>query len=62
MSSTPSANCRAPLKVRDRPRHARRRYLNWPVADPDGAAVAVVRDIRDAIDARNTELLPSLPA
>ncbi|MCX4545981.1 hypothetical protein [Streptomyces sp. NBC_01565] len=34
-----------------------RRYLDWPVADPDGAPIAVVREIRDAIDARITELL-----
>ncbi|WP_327739014.1 hypothetical protein OG749_39845 [Streptomyces nojiriensis] len=37
-----------------------RRYLDWPVADPDGAPIAVVRDIRDAIDARITELLTQL--
>ncbi|MFE2282536.1 arsenate reductase ArsC [Streptomyces sp. NPDC059454] len=39
-----------------------RRYLDWPVADPDGAPLAAVRGIRDAIDARITELLTSLPA
>ncbi|MFF9141005.1 low molecular weight phosphatase family protein [Streptomyces albogriseolus] len=38
-----------------------RRYLDWPVADPDGAPVAAVRKIRDDIDARITELLASLP-
>ncbi|MFE7094316.1 arsenate-mycothiol transferase ArsC [Streptomyces erythrochromogenes] len=37
-----------------------RRYLDWPVADPDGAPIAVVRDIRDAIDARIAELLTQL--
>ncbi|MFF4392785.1 low molecular weight phosphatase family protein [Streptomyces sp. NPDC001552] len=37
-----------------------RRYLDWPVADPDGAPIAVVRDIRDAIDADITELLTQL--
>ncbi|MFJ2593464.1 arsenate-mycothiol transferase ArsC [Streptomyces erythrochromogenes] len=37
-----------------------RRYLDWPVADPDGAPSAVVRDIRDAIDAHITELLTQL--
>ncbi|MGT2525809.1 arsenate-mycothiol transferase ArsC [Streptomyces nojiriensis] len=37
-----------------------RRYLDWPVADPDGAPIAVVRNIRDAIDARITELLTHL--
>ncbi|WP_329115373.1 three-helix bundle dimerization domain-containing protein [Streptomyces sp. NBC_01353] len=37
-----------------------RRYLDWPVADPDGAPIAVVRDIRDAIDAHITELLSRL--
>ncbi|WP_127356040.1 arsenate reductase ArsC [Actinacidiphila soli] len=39
-----------------------RRYLDWPIADPDGAPIAVVRDIRDAIDTHITELLSSLPA
>ncbi|MEV4232989.1 arsenate reductase ArsC [Streptomyces bobili] len=39
-----------------------RRYLDWPVADPDGAPLAAVRGIRDAIDAHITELLSSLPA
>ncbi|MFD4247270.1 low molecular weight phosphatase family protein [Streptomyces sp. NPDC058525] len=34
-----------------------RRYLDWPVADPDGAPIAVVRD---AIDAHITELLTQL--
>ncbi|MGN9796295.1 arsenate-mycothiol transferase ArsC [Streptomyces sp. OZ13] len=38
-----------------------RRYLDWPVPDPDGAPVAVVRNIRDDIDTRITELLASLP-
>ncbi|MES5824932.1 arsenate reductase ArsC [Streptomyces sp. RG80] len=38
-----------------------RRYLDWPVADPEGAPIAVVRDIRDEIDAHITELLDSLP-
>ncbi|UUN29650.1 low molecular weight phosphatase family protein [Streptomyces sp. FIT100] len=37
-----------------------RRYLDWPVADPDGAPIAVVREIRDAIDAHVTELLTQL--
>ncbi|MFD5413399.1 arsenate-mycothiol transferase ArsC [Streptomyces nojiriensis] len=37
-----------------------RRHLDWPVADPDGAPIAVVRDIRDAIDAHITELLTQL--
>lgn len=35
-----------------------RRYLYWPVADPEGA----VRTIRDAIDAHISELLDSLPS
>ncbi|MER7901567.1 arsenate reductase ArsC [Streptomyces sp. NPDC096046] len=39
-----------------------RRYLDWPVADPDAAPLAAVREIRDAIDAHITELLSSLPA
>lgn len=38
-----------------------RRYLDWPVTDPEGAPIAVVRGIRDEIDARITELLDSLP-
>ncbi|MFD9354431.1 hypothetical protein [Streptomyces sp. NPDC060031] len=43
-----------------------RRYLDWPVADPDGAPIAVVRDIRDIrdirdeIDAHVSELLVQL--
>ncbi|MBC2905514.1 low molecular weight phosphatase family protein [Streptomyces cupreus] len=39
-----------------------RRYLDWPVPDPDGAPIAVVRAIRDDIDTRITDLLASLPA
>ncbi|WP_433450443.1 low molecular weight phosphatase family protein [Streptomyces sp. CA-142005] len=38
-----------------------RRYLDWPVTDPEGAPIAVVRRIRDEIDAHITELLASLP-
>jgi protein-tyrosine-phosphatase len=38
-----------------------RRYLDWPVSDPENAPIAVVRAIRDEIDARVTELLASLP-
>ncbi|WP_156722046.1 arsenate-mycothiol transferase ArsC [Streptomyces apocyni] len=38
-----------------------RRYLDWPVLDPDGAPIAVVRQIRDAIDAHITDLLATLP-
>ncbi|MCY0933973.1 arsenate reductase ArsC [Streptomyces sp. H34-S4] len=37
-----------------------RRYLDWPVADPDGAPIAVVRAIRDEIDAHITALLADL--
>ncbi|MFD3682197.1 low molecular weight phosphatase family protein [Streptomyces sp. NPDC058613] len=37
-----------------------RRYLDWPVPDPDGAPIALVRDIRDAIDAHITGLLTQL--
>ncbi|MDT9687426.1 arsenate reductase ArsC [Streptomyces sp. P9(2023)] len=37
------------------------RYLDWPVPDPDGAPIAVMRSIRDAIDARITTLLDTLP-
>ncbi|MGW2273188.1 arsenate-mycothiol transferase ArsC [Streptomyces yangpuensis] len=37
-----------------------RRYLDWPVANPDGAPIAVVRDIRNDIDTRITELLTQL--
>ncbi|MFB7411406.1 arsenate reductase ArsC [Streptomyces sp. NPDC056202] len=36
------------------------RYLDWPVPDPDGAPIAVVRDIRDAIDTHITVLLTEL--
>ncbi|WP_328731956.1 arsenate reductase ArsC [Streptomyces caniferus] len=39
-----------------------RRYLDWPVSDPDGAPIAAVQDIRDAIDAHITALLDSLPS
>ncbi|MEU1940797.1 low molecular weight phosphatase family protein [Streptomyces coeruleorubidus] len=39
-----------------------RRYLDWPVTDPEGAPLAVVRGIRDEIDAHITELLASLPS
>ncbi|MGW3940040.1 arsenate-mycothiol transferase ArsC [Streptomyces phaeochromogenes] len=38
-----------------------RRYLDWPITDPEGAPIAVVRGIRDEIDAHITELLDSLP-
>ncbi|MGW7612840.1 arsenate-mycothiol transferase ArsC [Streptomyces sp. NPDC054766] len=37
-----------------------RRYLGWPVTDPEGAPIAVVRGIRDEIDTRITELLDSM--
>ncbi|MER8226477.1 arsenate reductase ArsC [Streptomyces sp. NPDC094143] len=39
-----------------------RRYLDWPVPDPDGAPIAVIRAIRDDIDNRITDLLASLPS
>ncbi|MEV7245162.1 arsenate reductase ArsC [Streptomyces sp. NPDC093248] len=39
-----------------------RRYLDWPVADPNGAPIAVVRAIRDDIDRRITDLLASMPS
>ncbi|MER7000432.1 arsenate reductase ArsC [Streptomyces sp. NPDC000410] len=38
------------------------RYLDWPVPDPDDGPIALVRDIRDAIDTRITELLADLDA
>ncbi|WP_137988485.1 arsenate reductase ArsC [Streptomyces vilmorinianum] len=38
------------------------RYLDWPVPDPDGAPITVVREIRDALDARITDLLDTLPS
>ncbi|MFF3243710.1 three-helix bundle dimerization domain-containing protein [Streptomyces sp. NPDC002870] len=38
-----------------------RQYLDWPVADPEGAPIDAVRNIRDDIDAHITELLDSLP-
>ncbi|SFC93326.1 low molecular weight phosphatase family protein [Streptomyces aidingensis] len=36
------------------------RYLDWPVADPDGAPAETVRAIRDEIDAHITGLLATL--
>ncbi|MET9835800.1 arsenate reductase ArsC [Streptomyces sp. NPDC006385] len=39
-----------------------RRYLDWPVADPDGAPIEVVRQIRDDINTRITDLLAGLPS
>ena len=39
-----------------------RRYLDWPVADPEGAPITAVRTIRDQIDTHITELLASLPS
>ncbi|MFF6833259.1 low molecular weight phosphatase family protein [Streptomyces sp. NPDC012438] len=39
-----------------------RRYLDWPVPDPEGAPIAVVREIRDVLDARITALLDTLPS
>ncbi|WP_405447287.1 low molecular weight phosphatase family protein [Streptomyces erythrochromogenes] len=41
---------------------AGKQYLDWPVADPDQAPIAVVREIRDAIDAYITTLLTRLPS
>ncbi|AGP53224.1 hypothetical protein M271_08020 [Streptomyces rapamycinicus NRRL 5491] len=38
-----------------------RRYLDWPVADPDGAPSAAVRAIRDEIDAHISDLFATLP-
>ncbi|MGW8356546.1 arsenate-mycothiol transferase ArsC [Streptomyces wedmorensis] len=38
------------------------RYLDRPVPDPGGAPIAVVRSVRDAIDARITTLLDTLPS
>ncbi|MFF4755495.1 arsenate reductase ArsC [Streptomyces sp. NPDC002514] len=38
-----------------------RQYLDWSVADPDGAPIGVVRTIRDDIDARVADLLAGLP-
>ncbi|MDT0308267.1 hypothetical protein RM780_15035, partial [Streptomyces sp. DSM 44917] len=37
------------------------RYLDWPVADPEGASPEAVRAIRDGIDAHITDLLATLP-
>lgn len=39
-----------------------RHYLDWDVADPDGAPLGAVRTIRDDIDARITDLLAALPS
>ncbi|MGN9761057.1 arsenate reductase/protein-tyrosine-phosphatase family protein [Streptomyces sp. SD31] len=36
-----------------------RRHLDWPVTDPEDAPIAMVRGIRDEIDAHITELLDS---
>ncbi|WP_165984719.1 arsenate reductase ArsC [Streptomyces sp. YIM 98790] len=38
-----------------------RRYLDWPLPDPDGAPLDAVRAVRNDIDARITELLALLP-
>ncbi|MFC9620112.1 low molecular weight phosphatase family protein [Streptomyces sp. NPDC056930] len=38
-----------------------RHYLNWSVADPDGAPIGVVRTILGDIDSRITDLLAALP-
>ncbi|MEU7245251.1 three-helix bundle dimerization domain-containing protein [Streptomyces sparsogenes] len=38
-----------------------RRYLDWPVADPDGAPITAVRAIRDEIDTHITDLFTTLP-
>ncbi|MEU2761274.1 MULTISPECIES: three-helix bundle dimerization domain-containing protein [unclassified Streptomyces] len=38
-----------------------RHYLDWSVADPDGAPIGVVRTILGDIDARITDLLAVLP-
>ncbi len=37
-----------------------RRYLDWDLADPVGLPIARVREIRDDIDARVRQLLPTL--
>jgi protein-tyrosine-phosphatase len=37
-----------------------RRYLDWPVTDPEDAPISVVRAIRDEIDAHITDLLSSM--
>jgi arsenate reductase (thioredoxin) len=39
-----------------------RRYLDWDLADPVGQPIARVREIRDDIDARVRQLLPTLIA
>ncbi|MFV5998928.1 three-helix bundle dimerization domain-containing protein [Streptomyces sp. NPDC056231] len=39
-----------------------RHYLDWSVADPDGAPIGAVRTIRDDTDARITDLLAALPS
>ncbi len=36
------------------------RYLDWPLDDPAGRGIEDVRPIRDAIEARVRELLPTL--
>jgi hypothetical protein len=39
-----------------------RRYPDWPVADPDGAPIADVRQIPDAIGTHIGELPAGLPS
>ncbi|MFI1335300.1 arsenate reductase ArsC [Streptomyces sp. NPDC020845] len=39
-----------------------RQYLDWPVPDPDGAPLEVVRAIRNEINTRITDLLAGLPS
>ena len=42
------------------PFHPGKRYLDWDIPDPHGQPLAVVREIRDLIQARVTDLLREL--
>ncbi|MFF1844214.1 hypothetical protein ACFVW5_15985 [Streptomyces sp. NPDC058232] len=39
-----------------------RYHLDWPVADPEGAPIAVVLRIRDEIGNRITDVFDTLPS
>ncbi|MEU3729700.1 hypothetical protein AB0E81_09850 [Streptomyces sp. NPDC033538] len=45
-----------------RPIASGRRHPDWPVADPEGAPLGVVRRILDDIDRRITDLPAGLPS
>jgi arsenate reductase (thioredoxin) len=43
------------------PNFAGKRYLDWKLTDPAGQPIEVVREVRDDIKARITDLLAELP-